>query len=168
MIRFGWILLVACAACGKGLTNPLDEIAPAIPTPPRTQDDTLRALVLAEVLQHGTVDLEPRPAFVILQADSGSRLTTSALPHAQTTTFYLLTHTEIQDIADRSGDLKYLQVAPAIVQADSAKVYVGTAFALQRTPGRQVVLLAGGGCDWPLVRESAQWRPLAPRLCLIS
>jgi hypothetical protein len=167
MLRSGWILLIACAACGKSLTNPLEQLAPAIPTAPRTQDDTLRALVLAEVLRQGTVDLEPRPAFVILQSDFSAQLTTSALPHSQMTKFYFLTRTEIQDIADKSGDLRYLKVAPAVVQADSAHVGVGTDFALQRKPGRSGYLEAGGGCRWPLVREPAGWRVLAPQYCRI-
>jgi len=168
MVKAALILLcLAVSGCAPTHSEALRDVRPAIPIDPQTTQDTLHSLVLERALRQGTVDFPAGARLVILQRDS-SISSPAGLPHVDAVTYYLLSHAEIQRLADRSGDIIYLQVTSPRIQGDSAKVWLGTSFALQRRPGRSVVLLAGGGCSWSLKREAGKWHLFDPTLCLVS
>jgi hypothetical protein len=161
---------VALTPQPPALVEALRHVPATSPSLPRSDSDSIVATVLEQIAFHGTVDLPPA-RLVVVKRDSAFP-SSSALPRIGSITFFLLTEGDIRRVADRSGELSYLNVDHPKILGDSAVVSVSTALVVDaaradRGYGRYY---RGpwnlGGCAWALKRVKGSWRVLKP-LCLI-
>ena len=161
------LALASIPACGRPrltLDNVLTARASTPPDLPVTTQDTVLRLVLEQAVSKGIPDFTPRSEVILL---AGPGVSARVLPKSDSVRFFVLEKSEIQSLANQTGDLVYLSVGVGSLQGDRARAGGGSHFALG--PHKEpMVLLAGGGCSWWLSRHTEGWVVDSLDACLIS
>ena len=152
-------LIGATAACA-GATNPphgpLGAMKPALPS---TVEDTVLQVAIRDAFgsnQSATVQR------ILLQPPPGvdpHRI----LPRLPRITFVVLTSSEFQALAERSGRVVRWEVSGATIRGDSATVSIWQDVVSARDSARWA---GGGGCMYVLSRGPEGWRVVRQDACL--
>ncbi len=159
------VCLLVASGCARSLQEQLADLGPTRAEEPLTPEDTLIGLVLAQAALHGTVDFHPRHQVVV--ENRGNSLTPHAIPRGDSLTFFVLDTSQIQRLADRTGDFSYLRIAVPRIAGDTAHLAIASSRAF-RDRSRPVLFLGGGACSLTAVRRGGNWEFVGHPACIIG
>ena len=157
-------LVLAVAACSRPGPQSPPELSPVLATTARNTSDSVVAAVLYRAVVQGLPDFSAGKT-VVVQNDSGF-VSSSSLPRVDSVHFLLFDSSQVQDLANRIGQVNVLKVWKPVIGVDTARSGASNHYVWRQDSIRRIESFSV--CAYRLRRISGAWQIDSTLGCIIT